>query len=284
MTRSINGVLNIRSKLITKIKNLNNREKILLLVFVSMALVYVSYAFYFRPQYVKLVTLRQELEETKKVYQTALNNGWDDIPGIKQEIAQTEERLRALENEIPPYKNTPAVLVDLYLLAVKYNLTRINDDNYKVVVGNLEEHGDYSSYAIDMSITGTSAGVYGFLYDVQRLGRMIAIDKGEIWSDIAGTLKCTLTLKIFVLGDVEDDPATYPFMDFEKIMKEPYLMFTPSLIHPQTDEPSSPSSTPGDPGVDLNLPEKLKQIVSPPNPAYLEDETVDPSWEFDIVN
>lgn len=284
MTRSSNGVLNIRLKLITKIKNLNNREKILLLVFVSLVLVYVSYVFYFRPQYVKLVALRQELEETKKVYQTALNNGWNDIHGIQQEIAQTEEKLRALENEIPPYKNTPAVLVDLYQLAVKHDLTRINDDTYKIVVGNLEDHGDYSSYTIDMSITGTSAGVYGFLYDVQRLGRTIVIDKGEIWSDITGTLKCALTLKVLILGDVEDDPATYPFMDFEKTMKEPYLIFSPSLLHPQADESSSSSSTSGDPGVKLNLPEKLKQIISPPNPAYLEDETVDPSWEFDIVN
>ncbi|MGE5544118.1 MAG: type 4a pilus biogenesis protein PilO, partial [Bacillota bacterium] len=145
----------------------------LLLVFVSLALVYVSYMFYFRPQIAKLAALRRELQETKTVYQAALDNGWSDIPKIQRRIARAEDKLKALDDQMPPYKNTPAVLVDLYQLAVKYDLTRVDDDNGKVVVGNLENHDYYSSYDINMSITGTSAGVYGFLYEVPRLGRTI---------------------------------------------------------------------------------------------------------------
>ncbi|MGE5545243.1 MAG: hypothetical protein ACM3UW_09760, partial [Bacillota bacterium] len=93
-------------------------------------------------------------------------------------------------------------------------------------------------------------------------------------------------LKVFVRGKIEDDPSTYPFMDFKETMTEPYQMFKPSLLKPETGKSTSPSSASrgGEPDLDLNLPEELKKIISPQNPAYLEDETVDPSREFDIIN
>lgn len=280
-------MLNILTNLKRKWQNLKQREKILLIIFVALGLVYASYVFYFKPQYARLTVLRQELAEARKNYQAALTEGWNDIPSLQQKIARAQAELMVLGTEVPSYKSTPAVLVDLYQLAVKYNLRLNDENNRKMVFGKLENHGDYSSYNIDMELNGTSADVYGFLYDVQQLGRIMAVDRGEIWSEIPGYLRCSLTLKVFVLGDVEHDPPTYPFMDFEEIMMEPYRMFTPSTLAPPTDDSGSDlSASPADDVEPVPDSRPKPNLVIPPQKdlAYLEDETVDPSWEFDIVH
>ena len=280
-------MLNILTNLKLKWQNLKQREKILLIIVVALGVVYASCVFYFKPQYARLIQLRQELAETRKTYQVALAEGWNDIPGLQREIARVQEELTALGTEVPSYKSTPAVLVDLYQLAVKYDLQLNGENNRKIVFGKLENHGDYSSYNIDMELTGMSSDVYGFLYDVQQMGRIMAVDRGEIWSEIPGYLRCSLTLKVFVLGDVEDDPPTYPFMGFEQTMMEPYRMFTPSTLAPRTDD-SSPdlSALPAEDVEPVPESHPKSNTVIPPRKdlAYLEDETVDPSWEFDIVH
>lgn len=280
-------MLNILANLKQKWQSLKQREKILLIIFVALGLVYVSYVFYFKPQYARLTVLRQELAEARKNYQAAIAEGWNDIPGLEQKIARAQAELMVLGTEVPSYKSTPAVLVDLYQLAVKYDLQLNGEGNRKIIFGKLENHGDYSSYNIEMELTGTSADVYGFLYDVPRTDRIMAIDQGEIWSETPGFLHCSLTLKVFVLGDVEDDPPTYPFMDFEKTMREPYRMFTPSSLASRTDD-SSPalSASPADDVEPVPDSHPKSNTIIPPRKdlAYLEDETVDPSWEFDIVH
>jgi Tfp pilus assembly protein PilO len=206
----------------SKWQGLKSRERFLVIVFLLLITGYLSYIFYFKPQILKLTSLRQELNQALQKQQTALAQGWDDIPGLQQQISETERRMEDLHAEVPAIRNTPGLLVDLYRLALKYDLYLNGEGAQKISFGNLEKIGDYSSYDITMELVGSSSDIYGFLYEVQRLGRLLAIDKGIIWTDAPGELKCGLTIKVFLLGQVKEDPKTYPFMSFERFLEEPY--------------------------------------------------------------
>jgi Tfp pilus assembly protein PilO len=271
--------------LASKWQGLKRRERFLVIVFLLLLAGYLSFSFYFRPQIQRLNALQQELRQVQLMQQTALAEGWDNIPGLQQQILETQQHMEILQSEVPSFRNTPGLLVDIYRLASEYDIT-LNSDGAlkkKISFGNLENNGDYSSYDISMELVGSSSNIYGFLYEVQRLGRLLAIDKSTIWSDVPGKLNCDLTIKVFLLGEVEEDPKTYPFMTFERFMEKPYVMFQPGVLKqvPSNSPPLvNPNSVPEQPA---------PETVSEPIPhqkdlAYLEDETVDPSWEFDIVH
>jgi len=260
------------SSLTSKWRGLGGRERFLAIVFICLLLVYASYMFYFKPQLERLDSLRQELNQALSRQQTALAEGWDDIPGLKRQIVETEQRMEQLQAEVPAFKNTPGLLVDLYRLASKYDLYLNGEEGQKITFSRLEKNGDYSSYDVSLELVGRSADIYGFLYEVQRLGRLLAIDKGVIWTETKGQLKCALTIKVFVLGEVKEDPKTYPFMTFERFLEEPYVMFQPSV--------KFPAESPGD-----SLPLVQQNTTSAPTiPNSINSMPASPDSEFDQVN
>ncbi len=236
---------------------------------------YISYGFYFKPQIQHLNALRLELAKVQQMQQSALAEGWDNIPGLKQQILEIQQRMEELQSEIPAFRNTPGLLVDIYRLASKYDIYLNSDGTKKITFGNLENNGDYSSYDITMELVGSSSGIYGFLYEVQRLGRLLAIDKCTIWSDVPGVLNCDLTIKVFVLGEVKEDPKTYPFMTFERFLEEPYVMFQPkAVVKTESHQESLPLVPSNPPAKEAPASDAAPQLTSPSDPA----------WEFDNVN
>jgi len=197
------------------------------------------------------------LNQVRQMKQTALAEGWDNIPGLKEQIMEIQQRIEQLQSEVPAYRNTPGLLVDIYRLAVRYDLYLSKNGSQKISFGNLVNNGDYYSYDITMELVGSSSNIYGFLYEVQRLGRFLAIDKSIIWSDAPGKLNCDLTIKVFVMGRVEADPNNYPFMTFERILEAPYVMFQPSALVENTSTSLPP--VPSVPSEEASAPEAVSE-------------------------
>ena len=153
----------------------------------------------------------------------------DDSPYLKSQIERPKERIEELQ--IPTSNDTAELLVELYELALKYNLY-LDSDNDQISFGDLES-GDYFSYEISLELVGRSSDIYGFLHEVQHSERFIAIDKGVIRCEEPGQLKCALTLKVFLFA-VEKDSITYPFMSFKPFMNESYTIFKPSLLETES--------------------------------------------------
>ncbi|MGE5416834.1 MAG: type 4a pilus biogenesis protein PilO [Acidobacteriota bacterium] len=204
--------------------NMTQREKIMSVGFLLVLLIYGFWSLYWKPQMNQLKSLEQVKAARQNEYNEYLAKGYNNSKEIKRQIAQIQSNISSLWTKVPPNKDTPGIIVNLYDLATKDNID-LNSDSGLISIGALETANDYSSYIINMNIKGSHESVYTFIYDVENLNRLVWLENADISVLNAGQLACNMTLRIFVLGQVKPDPQDYPFMFYERPGDPPYQMF-----------------------------------------------------------
>lgn len=285
------------SSLKEKWNELSDRERIMAAALGALLIVFILYRFYFQPQYENLTKAKASMQESVTVVQEAKARGLGDVPRLIQALQDTERKVKSLYYRVPGYKDTPGFIVTLYNLAEDHDLYLVanpedtskdkdksgaaeqsgkNSEESKtpggmLQFGELQQNGAYSSYDVTMVLMGTSQNVYEFIYDLERISRLVSVQTIAFVPVNKGVLSCELSIRVYVLGAGEPDPApaTYGFPNVESAIKEPYAMFQPSVIQPLVGagkNNASQSSAAGESGGQTGQSEARPQVtINPPD-------------------
>jgi Tfp pilus assembly protein PilO/LysM repeat protein len=239
-------------------QSLSRREKVLLVVFLVLVGSYLLYTFYFKTQIAELKGLQAELDRARNKMTIALAQGWDNIPQIETQIREVKQQQEALYSIVPPVKDTPGLLEEIYQLTTEYNLLVPKPISFS----DLQKYDHYAAYTINISVKGRRQAVYLFIQDLETLNRLIEVKKSTLQAESSGYLTGDLELAVYVLEKINPDPSNYPFMDFERDHREPYEIF--QVI-------SNKQAAVGNPLDEVPLPKEPNDLPGSLKPAAKQD-------------
>lgn len=191
---------------IEKIAKLSNKQKIVLLIVVLVAVGAVLYFLLIRPKQNELKQLNEKLEtlqtQIQKDRATAAK-----LPLLQKEYDNLNRQLEAALTELPNQKEIPALL------------TSVTDEGKRAGLEFLvfrpkpeEIKGFYAAVPVDITISGSYRGVGDFFNAVGRLPRIVNISNvvvSDIKSSGAQTnLKVTCLATTFRFLDKNEQVAT----------------------------------------------------------------------------
>ncbi len=182
-----------------KVAKLPNKQKVIILVVLLLAIGALSFFFLIKPKYsewnglkVKLDTLQQQIEKDKQV----ANN----LPVLLKEYDRLNKELAAALTELPNQKEIPALLTSVTDEGKKSGL------DFLVFKPGTEVKLDfYASVPVDITVAGSFKSVGEFFAAVGNLPRIVNISNVN-FSDIKSTGDRT-TLKVTCLA------TTFRFLD-----------------------------------------------------------------------
>lgn len=182
-----------------KVAKLPNKQKVIILVVLLLAIGALSFFFLIKPKYsewnelkVKLDTLQQQIEKDKQV----ANN----LPLLLKEYDRLNKELAAALTELPNQKEIPALLTSVTDEGKKAGL------DFLVFKPGTEVKLDfYASVPVDITVAGSFKSVGEFFAAVGNLPRIVNISNVN-FSDIKSAGDRT-TLKVTCLA------TTFRFLD-----------------------------------------------------------------------
>ena len=194
---------------------------------VALALMF-AYYLYFEPHLKKIRYLKTRESEMLKAVRMAEDKGWGDVQGLKQTVAQVEALRRDLRKDVPDYLDIPGVVVKIARLALAWDVRPV-EASRGISIGAPEKKQGYTIYLLEMWVSGSPEGVYGFLAGLQDLGRLTQIKELDLNTVAAGELECRLKMVVYVLGTPGEDPKDHDFMNYSKPHRKPYQVLAPGL-------------------------------------------------------
>ncbi|MEA5113513.1 MAG: type 4a pilus biogenesis protein PilO [Geobacteraceae bacterium] len=182
-----------------KVAKLPNKQKIIILIALLLAVAALSFFFLLKPKYtelnelkVKLDTLQQQIQKDRQV---AAN-----LPALLKEYDKLNRELAAALTELPNQKEIPALLTSVTDEGKKAGL------DFLVFKPGTEVKLDfYASVPVDITVAGSFKSVGDFFAAVGSLPRIVNISNVN-FSDIKSAGERT-TLKVTCLA------TTFRFLD-----------------------------------------------------------------------
>ncbi len=207
---------------------LSAREKALVIAFLFLLAAALYYYLVMEKQLRKIGELKHQVEEQEMVLREMRRKGFHNLSELEDKINEYDRLIEAIYKVVPNIKDTPGLLVDLYQLVTRYGL--VSD---KVSFGQLKTHQNYSTFAVNLKVKGSPAGVKGFLNALEDYRRPLSVNKVEFTPTKEGELEAAVEVLVFVLHDISPDPLSYPFMDSMAGWENPFEMFK----HPAPESP-----------------------------------------------
>ncbi|MCF8009771.1 MAG: type 4a pilus biogenesis protein PilO [Clostridiales bacterium] len=205
-----------------KLTSINKRQVTFVVILVAVLTFFCCYKFIIAPQWQKIEKLQVQLEKEKKELNFRMNQHWDDIPYLKKRCEEIKSEINKIHKKVPDIKNEPRLLVDLYNMAQRNNVTA-----GEVLFSEIREvkERNYSTFTVSTSITGTRINVYTFLRDIETYSRWNKISEIDFYPQSPSTCTCELTILFYVLPELQQSPLDYPFMKGKYGRGAPYKIF-----------------------------------------------------------
>lgn len=216
-----------------KISNLSKRERIIALILLLMLLVSLYFRLVFEPRWTEINNLKVEIQQRQQVLEDRLSQGWDDIPGVTASSRDIRNRINQIHLQMPVIADEPGLLVDFYRIA---KANKITSETIKFEHLRPVPDRGYSILGVSMEAAGRNSDIYRFIGDIEQHSRLNRISAVEFEPQGAGVSICKLTVDIYVLHDVEQDPLMYSFMSGDYGKLKPYEIF--NYYQPREDNPS----------------------------------------------
>ncbi|MEG6616266.1 type 4a pilus biogenesis protein PilO [Peptococcaceae bacterium 1198_IL3148] len=208
--------------IINKVNNLTKREKIIISALVIVAVCTLYYKYILAPQINEITQLTKEIASQEELLATRLNQGWDNIPWLKERSQAVDVKIEAMYSQVPNIADEANLLLDLYKIAKDNGMLRDTISFSKIKQG---EDKEYSTMEISLKVFGSNENIYEFISDVQNYSRMNRITQITFEPITPVASECALTIEYYILHQIESDPLDYPFMEGQYGKDKPYQIF-----------------------------------------------------------
>lgn len=176
------------------LKNLTFKQRIILVVGVTLLVVVLFGVFVLRPKISQVGQLRaQQREGGKKLEAAKLNLA--RLQAIKAEAMEIEKEQLKLNQRFPEDPDLPSLLVTLQDTANEAGI-----DFISISPGELAPQEGYSELSLGISISGTFFDVVDFLYRLEGLSREVRVDSVDIGVSDYPELSASISAKAFTVG------------------------------------------------------------------------------------
>jgi type IV pilus assembly protein PilO len=137
-----------------------------------------DFVFYgYLPSHRRLQSLRQGKLQEERLIQTARSRQ-QALPELEQSLKATQEAVANFEDNVPAERALGLFLNQIASIMTEHALT-----DQEVVPGNEIAVDNLNCIPVQMQCKGSLQGVFGFFNDLQRLGRLVRIEKVELKDD-----------------------------------------------------------------------------------------------------
>lgn len=191
--------------------DLSRREKILVSLFLLLAVFFLYYQNVFAVQEKKITAIKNDIKIKEDMINQLTGQGYGNVSQLTARIQELDTEIEKFEERVPSIMNTPGLLVDFYKSARKNNVSA-----QTITFGKLEVKDNYSSFLVSLDVLGTKRDVFNFIKEVEGYPRLSKTLKVEFEPMEGHMILARISDEFYVMNEVKADPLKYPFMEGQK--------------------------------------------------------------------